>query len=80
MCLKHYKNVNEMLKNFQKEELRKKIEDKEAKFETNQCDLQYLDLCRRSNLELRERIHKLVIAFLNLFYFRKFFNTKVFKG
>ena len=52
-----------MFKNFQKEELRKKIENTKAKFETNQSDLEYLDLCRRSNLELRERIHKLVIAF-----------------
>jgi hypothetical protein len=57
-----------MLENFQKKELRKKIENTEAKFEAHQSDLQYLDLCRRSNLKLRERIHKLVIFLIYLLF------------
>jgi hypothetical protein len=64
--MKHHININyykKINKIFKKEKLREKIAEAEAKFDTNQCDLQYLDLCRRSNLELKERIHKLVKAF-----------------
>ncbi len=48
------------------------IEEAKAKFDINQSDLQYLDLCRRSNLELRERIHKQVIPIIKFLTFINF--------
>ncbi len=50
-------------------QFRNKIEEAKTKFDINQSDLQYLDLCRRANLELRERIHKQVIAILKFLTF-----------